>query len=134
MDQLRAHRQQQLTERMAAANRWDDGDLVFAQPNGRPIDSRRDWKSWKDLLAAAGVRDARLHDARHTAATLLLEQGVDVRIVMEVLGHANVQLTQNTYQHVMPRVIAAATQGVADHLFAPEATGVARVIKKRKSR
>ncbi len=58
---------------------------------------------------------------------------MDVRIVMEVLGHANAQLTQNTYQHVMPRVIAAATQGVADELFAREATGVARVKKKKRS-
>ena len=71
-DVLRAHRTTQLEERLRAGS---DRDFVFAQPNGRPIDPRRDWHDWKALLTAAGVRDARLHDARHTAATLLLTQG-----------------------------------------------------------
>jgi integrase len=60
--------------------------LVFCQPTGRPIDPRADWASWKALLADAGVRDARLHDARHTAATLLLVQGVNARTVMDIMG------------------------------------------------
>ncbi|MCW2607896.1 MAG: site-specific integrase [Frankiales bacterium] len=114
---LRAHRSAQLEERVAAGSLWQDHDLVFAQSNGRPLDYRKDWESWKALLAAAGVRDARLHDARHTAATLLLEQGVDVRVVMEILGHSQIALTMNTYQDVMPKVVADATQSVADHLL-----------------
>ncbi len=73
---LRAHRTTQLQERMAAGSEWRDDDLVFARVNGRPIDPRRDWAGWKGLLEAAGVRDARLHDARHTAATLLLVRRV----------------------------------------------------------
>ena len=85
------------------------------------IDPSRDWEEWKRLLAEAEVRDGRLHDARHTAATLLLEQGVDARVVMEILGHSQITLTQNTYQHVMPKVIADATQRVATVLFAPTA-------------
>lgn len=117
---LRAQRQAQLEERLVHGPLWQDFDLVFAQPNGRPIDQRRDWQAWKDLLRSAGVRDARLHDARHTAATLLLEQGVDVRVVMEILGHSQIALTMNTYQHVMPKVVAAATQSVADHLLGPQ--------------
>ncbi|MCU1691011.1 MAG: Integrase [Frankiales bacterium] len=121
---LHAHRQAQLEERVAAGSLWHDQDLVFAQPTGRPLDYRKDWESWKALLAAAGVRDARLHDARHTAATLLLEQGVDVRVVMEILGHSQIALTMNTYQHVMPRVVAEATQGVADHLLGTDGNWV----------
>jgi integrase len=61
---------------------------VFAQPNSRLIDPQRDWTEWKVLLREAGVRDARLHDARHTAARLLLTQGVDVRVAMAILGHS----------------------------------------------
>jgi hypothetical protein len=80
---LRAHRVAQSAARLAAGELWEDWDLVFAQPNGRPIQPRHDWEAWKALLASAGVRDARLHDARHTAATLLLEQGVDIRVVQE---------------------------------------------------
>jgi integrase len=56
--------------------------------SGKPMEPRDDWADWKWLCKAAGVRDARLHDARHTAATLLLEQGVDIRVVQEILGHS----------------------------------------------
>ncbi len=76
-DALRAHRAAQLEERLAAGSEWQENGLLFAQVNGRlMIDPGSDWKSWKALLALAGVRDARLHDARHPAATLLLRQGV----------------------------------------------------------
>ena len=71
-------------------------DLVFCQPDGRPVGHKRDHADWKSLLADAGVRDARLHDARHTAASLLLLLKVPPRLVMEVLGHSSYQLTMNT--------------------------------------
>jgi integrase len=101
---LRLHRAAQLEERLAAGAAWQDGDLVFAQPNGRPIDPRRDWSDWKALLRTAGVRDARLHDARHTAATLLLVQGVPARVAMQILGHSQIALTLGTYSHVVPEL------------------------------
>ncbi|WP_408638083.1 tyrosine-type recombinase/integrase [Nonomuraea corallina] len=53
------------------------------------IDSR-----WKAILKQAGVRDVRVHDARHTAATLLIEQGVNIRVVQQVLGHTRVTTTE----------------------------------------
>lgn len=55
---------------------WEEGGWMFAQPTGKPIDPRADHREWKALLEAAGVRDARLHDAQHTAATMLLVLGV----------------------------------------------------------
>jgi integrase len=102
VDALLAHRAAQLEERMAAGPLWQHHDLVFAQPNGRPIERKSDWRAWKSLLRKAGVRDVRLHDGRHTAATLLLTKGVHPRVVMEVLGHAQMRTTTDTYSHVMP--------------------------------
>ena len=102
VDALRAHRAAQLEERIAAGPLWQDHDLVFAQPNGRPIERKSDWRAWKALLLEAGVRDVRLHDGRHTAATLLLSAGVHPRVVMDVLGHAQMRTTTDTYSHVMP--------------------------------
>ena len=81
---------------------WHNHDLVFAQPNGRPIERKSDWRSWKALLLEADVRVVRLHDGRHMAATLLLSEGVHPRVVMEVLGHAQMRTTTDTYSHVMP--------------------------------
>ena len=57
------------------------------------------WRSWKAILRRAQVRDARVHDARHTAATLLIAQGVHIRVVQEVLGHTRVTTTER-YTHV----------------------------------
>ncbi|WP_051864503.1 tyrosine-type recombinase/integrase [Streptosporangium roseum] len=64
---------------------------------GQNVDE--DYKAWKALLKRAGVRDARLYDARHTASTLLVEQGVRIRVVQEILGHARVTTTER-YTHV----------------------------------
>jgi integrase len=102
VEALGAHRAAQLEERIAAGPLWQDHDLVFAQPNGRPIERKSDWRSWKALLREADVRVVRLHDGRHTAATLLLSEGVHPRVVMEVLGHAQMRTTTDTYSHVMP--------------------------------
>lgn len=93
------HREQQLQERERAAELWEESGWMFAQPNGRPIDPRRDLDEWKSLLAEAGVRDARLHDARHTAATVLLLLEVPERAVMEFMGWSHSSMAKR-YQHV----------------------------------
>ncbi len=90
---------------------------MFCQANGRPIDARRDWLAWKALLKAAGVRDARLHDARHTAATMLLQQGVPARVAMQVLGHSQISLTLGTYSHVVPELADEAAERMGAALW-----------------
>lgn len=99
LDWLGRHREEQHAERVTAANLWRDGGWMFAQPTGTPIDPRRDYQEWRDLLAAAAVRPARLHDARHTAATMLLVLKVPVRAVMDVLGWSDSKIA-NRYMHV----------------------------------
>jgi integrase len=115
VEALHRHRAVQLEEREAACSLWEEHDLVFAQVNGRPLDKRSDWEAWKALLRRAGVREVRLHDGRHTAATLLLSEGVHPRVVMELLGHAQMRTTTDTYSHVMPALAkeAAAKMGTA---------------------
>jgi integrase len=93
------HRTEQAHEREHAGTEWHEGGWMFTQPTGRPIDPRRDLADWKSLLADAGVRDARLHDARHTAATVLLLLGVPERAVMEFMGWSNTAMTKR-YQHI----------------------------------
>jgi integrase len=83
---LRAHREAQDAERELAGDLWHDGGWLFAQSTGKPLDPRADYAEWQALLKAAGVRAARLHDARHTAATMLLVLKVPSRAAMDVLG------------------------------------------------
>jgi integrase len=113
---LRTHRAEQNAERLCAGDRWEDNGLVFCQPNGRPIDPRTDWDDWKALLDRAKVHDARVHDARHTAGTLLLVQGVHIRVVQEILGHSRITVTEK-YTHVQPELSRNAAQRMGDALW-----------------
>ncbi|OFV90135.1 MAG: hypothetical protein A3G76_12560 [Acidobacteria bacterium RIFCSPLOWO2_12_FULL_65_11] len=99
---LRAHRVSQLEARLAAGSRWRDGGFVFTSSIGTPIEPRRISKEFRALLMTAELPTIRLHDLRHSCATLLLAQGVSPRVVMEILGHSQVSLTLNTYSHVLP--------------------------------
>jgi integrase len=116
VEALRQHREAQNEERRIAAQLWEEGDWVFAQPNGRPVDPRADHDAWKALLRDAGVRDARLHDARHTAATMLLVLGVPTRAVMEVMGWSQMAMTTR-YQHLAPELVGSIADQVAGLLW-----------------
>ena len=97
---LRSHKAAQAADRLQAGFLWQDEDWIFATEFGAPIDPRRDWAEWKEVLRRAGVRDARVHDARHTAATLLLANGVDTRTLMDLLGWTEHRTAQR-YAHVI---------------------------------
>jgi integrase len=99
---LRVHSRRQKEERLLAGSRWRENGFVFTTRVGTPLDPWAVIKAFKALLLAAGLPSIRFHDLRHTAATLLLAQGVDPRTIMETLGHSQISLTLNTYSHVLP--------------------------------
>ncbi|MYT30643.1 site-specific integrase [Streptomyces sp. MspMP-M5] len=105
VDLLRAHRKAQDAERETAGKRWVEGGWVFADEHGRSPSHRRDWFEWKALLGEANVRDGRLHDARHTAATVLLILGVPERAVMGLMGWSTTAMAAR-YQHMVDAVRA----------------------------
>jgi len=105
---LRAQRTRQAADRLLAGARWIDHDLVFSSTTGSRIERSDDWREWKAILRAASVRPGRLHDARHTAATLLMEQGVHIRVVQEILGHTRVTTTERYVHVASPQVRDAA--------------------------
>lgn len=101
VDQLRAHRAVINRRRLAAGGDWDSThDLVFPAVSGGLVDPARDNAEWNRLIETAGVRDVRLHDARHTAATLLLLQDVDIRTVMAIMGWTEMATAQR-YTHAV---------------------------------
>lgn len=113
---LRAQREAQVAEREAAGEAWQDHDLVFAQPNGRPVDPRADYDEWVEILESAGVPSKRVHDGRHTAGTLLIEAGISPRVVMEILGHSQLRVTQR-YTHVGSKLAAEAAAQMGKALW-----------------
>ncbi len=96
---LLKHEQLQQREREHAGSEWQERGWIFTQPTDRPIDPRRDRDEWRSVLAEAGVRDARLHYARHTAATVLLVLNVGTRAVMDMMGWSSSSMAAH-YQHV----------------------------------
>ena len=89
-----------------------DEDLVFAHPDGTPLLPLTITHAWERLTKRAGFPGVRLHDARHTHATIMLSQGVNPKIVSERLGHSTVSMTLDLYSHVLPGLQEAAAQGV----------------------
>ncbi|MEU8663016.1 tyrosine-type recombinase/integrase [Actinoplanes philippinensis] len=102
---LRDHRDAQHLERQTARQLWQEGGWVFASPMGLPLNPNTDYHEWKRLLQVAGVRDGRLHDARHTAATVLMLLGVQERAAMDIMGWATTGMAAR-YQHVTDPVRA----------------------------
>jgi integrase len=102
---MKAHRLRQLQERLAAGSRWQDRGLVFTSRIGTPCEPRNLFRGFKTLLREAGLPVIRFHDLRHSAASLLLAQGVPMRAVMELLGHSSISTTADIYSHVMPAMM-----------------------------
>jgi integrase len=99
---LTTHRKRQLEERMRKAGLWEDHGLVFPSTVGTPLSHRNLVRSFKALLKRAGLPvGTRLYDLRHTCATLLLNSNVRSKYVQELLGHASISQTLDTYSHVL---------------------------------
>ncbi|MFD7166614.1 tyrosine-type recombinase/integrase [Streptomyces violascens] len=122
VDLLRVHRQQQEVEREKAGKNWTEGGWVFPDEKGRIASHRKDWAEWKELLKAAKVRDGRLHDARHTAATVLLILGVPERAVMGLMGWSTTAMAAR-YQHMVDAVRTDVAKQVDGLIWKPEADG-----------
>ncbi|MPZ51036.1 MAG: tyrosine-type recombinase/integrase [Dehalococcoidia bacterium] len=107
---LAAHRKRQLQERLMAGAYWQDQDLIFCRQNGSPLEATNLLPEFHRALAKAELPKIRLHDLRHTAATLLLQMGEHPKVVQEMLGHSTITLTLDTYSHVVPSMQAEAAR------------------------
>ncbi|WHM35434.1 tyrosine-type recombinase/integrase [Streptomyces sp. BPPL-273] len=101
---LEQHRNRHLQEHEAAGTDWKDCGYVFTRPDGAPIEGSTLTRHFNTLLRRAGLRRIRFHDLRHSTATLLLEQGVELVVIKELLGHAHIGVTATVYAHVRLRL------------------------------
>jgi integrase-like protein len=121
LDLLRAHRREQDRERETAAQLWQEGG--FTTPTGRLISPGTDYHQWKRLFAAARLRDGRLHDARHMAATVLLILGVPERAVMGLMGWSSTGMAAR-YQPITGTIRDDVAERIGGLIWGPpEGTG-----------
>lgn len=109
---LSAWRKRIAEERLAAGPAWRDHGLVFVDELGGPPHPETMTRWWNEAVARAGVRRIRLHDARHSAATMALLAGVPLKVVTQRLGHADVAVTMRVYQHVTAQDDRAAAKAL----------------------
>jgi integrase len=103
VDALWWHRVRQAAERMTSGGEYIDHGFVFATPSGEPLQGTVVYKyHWLPTLKRLGLPKIRLHDLRHSAATLWLEAGLPLKLVQELLGHASMMITADVYSHILP--------------------------------
>lgn len=110
---LKEHRDRQAFTRKAAGDAWQDHGLIVCTSTGTPINPNNVTRSYQRLVMLASVPPIRVHDLRHTAATMLLRAGVPAKIVSERLGHANIGITLDTYSHVLPDMQDVAAEAMS---------------------
>ncbi|MFG2982987.1 tyrosine-type recombinase/integrase [Streptomyces sp. NPDC048258] len=123
---LRAHKEVQARERKAAGDQWTESEYVFTKPLGGPLSPNTDYHDWKKLLGDAGVRDARLHDARHTAATVLMLLGVPDRVIDQIMGWepGTSARMRARYLHVPDAMLKDVAQKIAEAIWGPSEKGL----------
>ena len=99
---LKEHFKRQLAEIEFMGDKWQDYDLIFPSSIGTPLSHSNQHKKFKRLLEEANLPNIRFHDLRHTAASLMLKQGISVKVVQERLGHSDAAMTLNVYSHTIP--------------------------------
>lgn len=114
---LREHRKRQAAERLQMGGGFTDHGLVFCHIEGGPLHPERFSRTFTDRSRQLGLPAIRLHDVRHTWATLALAAGVHPKVVQERLGHANISITLDVYSHVTEGLHTGAAATVADVIF-----------------
>ncbi len=108
-------------KKLFAGDRWQEDDLIFPPTVGTPQDPRNLYRNFQATLKQASLPRIRFHDLRHTAATLMLRQGINPKVVQEQLGHRDITLTLDTHSHVLPDIREEAIQKL-DKVLAAKAS------------
>ena len=118
-DTLRVHRAHQAAERLSWGANYRDSGLVITTEDGRPFHPETLSGLFVRQAKRAGLPPIRLHDLRHSVASILLARGVHPKVVSEMLGHATIALTLDTYSHVIPSLQQEAASVVAAAVLEP---------------
>jgi len=123
---LQNHYERQQEQRLKASDDWTEYDLIFTNRNGGPIHPRNLLRNFKQLLDESGLPAIRFHDLRHTAASLMLNNGIPPIVVSRRLGHSKASITLDIYGHLIPSMQAQAAD-LMDELVTPIAVQLENV-------
>ena len=110
VDVLHQVRGEQTLQRITLGSAWNDSGFVFTKPDGGPLDPERVTKGFAKTAKEAGFNGIRLHDLRHSHASLMLKAGVGPKEISERLGHASISITMDVYAHLLPGMGAEAAK------------------------
>ncbi|HEY0754261.1 MAG TPA: site-specific integrase [Ktedonobacteraceae bacterium] len=119
VEALMKHKAQQDEQRNKKASEWIDRNLVFTGNEGNYISLTTLRKTFNNVLKQAGLPHMRFHDLRHSAATIMLSKGTHPKVVQEILGHSQVNITMDVYSHVLPSMQEDVTKRWDDDFGAP---------------
>jgi integrase len=114
---LKAHRVRQAEDRLKLGSAWTDSGYVFTTSIGTPIDPRNLYRDFKGVCRDAGLGNWHPHELRHSAASLMLAQGVKLQVVSEVLGHSSIRMTADVYGHILAPDRQAAPDAMTEALW-----------------
>jgi integrase len=115
--ELQAHKKRQLEEKVRFGPSYEDTEQVFTGEDSGLLCPCKSIRAFNGLLKGAELEGFRFHDLRHTAATLALLEGVSAKVVQEMLGHAKISQTLDTYSHVLPTMQPGAARKLDSALF-----------------
>lgn len=115
---LRLHRERQRLQMAVAGQRWQDNDLIFPSSVGTPLNPSNLRLDFNRVIKLAGVPKVRFHDLRHTAASLMLNNGIPVIVVSKILGHSKPSITLDIYGHLYNEMQGEASR-LMDELVSP---------------
>jgi integrase len=109
---LRAHRDRQTFERQAVGAHWKESGFVFTTTIGTPIDPRSALRIWLKLLADAGLPRRTCHVTRHAAVSVMIGEGVPLKVIQEILGDSVLSTTADVYGHLFPQAVTEAAEAM----------------------
>ena len=126
---LRLHKERQQSRKATAGERWHDYDLIFPSNKGTPLEPSNMRRDFNRVLETAGLARIRFHDLRHTAASLMLNNGIPVIVASKVLGHSKPSVTMDIYGHLYHRMQDEVVQ-LMDELVTPIQVGISQPVTR----
>jgi integrase len=94
--------------------KWNENNFIFTNSVGNPMEPRKATSKWAELLRNAGLIHLNLHGARHTFATVMMDEKIDIKLVSYYLGHSNITTTMNIYQHISKDALSQTAKTIGE--------------------